>query len=53
MSMFGDGTNKERIYEELNYLYKDYYKDQWDSPEGELTFVMDVLESLHVMFGDW
>ena len=52
MSMFGDGTAKERIYEELKYIYNEFYQD-WENPEYELKFAMDVLDVLHTWFGDW
>ena len=53
MSMFGDGSAKEQIYEELKYIYQERYKNKWEDPEYELKFVMDVLDVLHTMFGDW
>ena len=53
MSMFGDGTAKERIYEELKYIYQERYKTKWEDPEYELKFTMDVLDVLNTMFGDW
>lgn len=52
MSMFG-GTNKDLIYDELEYIYKNYYKDEWDSAEKQFDFTMDVLDTLRAMFGDW
>ena len=53
MSMFGDGSAKEQIYEELKYIYQERYKNNWEDPEYELKFAMDVLDVLHTMFGDW
>ena len=52
MSMFGN-TLKETIYQELKFIYKDAYADDWDSAEGQLNFTLDVLDVLHTMFGDW
>lgn len=52
MSMFGDGP-RERIYEELKYIYEEDYKDQWDSAECKLNFIMDILYVLRSWLGDW
>lgn len=53
MSMFGDGTNKEGIYQELRYIYEDKYGGDWDNSENKIEFMTDVLYVLHTMFGDW
>lgn len=52
MSMFGDGTMRQDIYEELRYIFDDKYGD-WDNAEDKLTFTTEVLYVLHTMFGDW
>ena len=53
MSMFGYGTTKEQIYQELKWIYESEYKDQWDSSEYQLKFTMDVMDVLRSLFGDW
>ena len=53
MSMFGDGTTKEQIYQELKWIYESEYNDRWESPECQLKFTMDVLYVLQSWFGDW
>ena len=52
MSMFGSGS-RERIYEELKWIFEEAYEDQWESPDCQLNFTMDVLYVLHSWFGDW
>ena len=52
MSMYGDGTAKERIYEELKWIFQEEYGD-WDNPEGKLSFTTNVLDVLVGLFGDW
>lgn len=53
MSMFGDGTKKENIYQELRYIYDDKYGGNWDDSEAIIIFITDVLDVLHTMFGEW
>ena len=53
MSMFGDGTKKESIYQELRYIYNDKYSGDWDNSESKIEFITDVLYVLYTMFGDW
>ena len=38
MSMFGDGTRKEDIYQELRYIYEDRYSSDWDDSESKIEF---------------
>ncbi len=52
MSMYGDGTVKERIYEELKWIFQEKYGD-WDNSECKLNFTTNVLEVLVDLFGDW
>ena len=52
MSMFGDGTVKEDIYQELRYMYDERYGD-WDNAESKLDFTTKVLDVLNTMFGEW
>lgn len=52
MSMFGDGTVKEDIYQELRYIFDDRYNDR-DNAESKLDFTTKVLEVLYTMFGEW
>ena len=52
MSMFGDGTTKEEIYQELKWIFDEEYKYRWEGPEGQLNFTMDVLDALLALFGE-
>lgn len=52
MSMFGDGP-RERIYEELRYIYEEEYHDLRDDVECKFSFVMDILYVLRSWLGDW
>jgi hypothetical protein len=50
--MFGDGTVKEQIYQELKWIFQEEYGD-WDNSEDKLSFTTNVLYVLNTMFGDW
>ena len=52
MSMFGDGTIKEQIYQELKWIFQEEYGD-WDNSEDKLSFTTKVLDVLNTMFGEW
>ena len=52
MSMIGDGTVKEQIYQELKWIFKEEYGD-WDNPEDKLNFTIKVLDVLVCLFEDW
>ena len=51
MSMFGSSA-KEQIYQELKYIYENDYKNDWNDPEYQMSFVLDVLYVLQTMFGE-
>lgn len=50
--MYSFGTVKERIYEELKWIFEEKYGD-WDNSEDKLSFTTNVLDVLNTMFGDW
>ena len=52
MSMYGDGTVKEQIYQELKWIFQEEYGD-WDTLEDKFNFITDVLDVLVGLFGDW
>ena len=52
MSMYGDGTLKEQIYQELKWIFQEEYGD-WDNSEDKLSFTLNVLDVLDGLFGDW
>ena len=52
MSMYGDGTVKEQIYQELKWIFQEEYGD-WDTLEDKFSFITDVLDVLVGLFGDW
>ena len=52
MSMFGDGTKKEDIYQELSYIYRDRYNGDIEDSQEALNFVIDVLDVLQYWFGE-
>ena len=52
MSMFGDGTVKEQIYQERKWIFQDEDGD-WNNSEDKLSFTINVLDVLNTMFGDW
>ena len=52
MSMYGDGTLKEQIYQELKWIFQEEYGD-WDNSEDKLNFTLNVLDVLDGLFGDW
>lgn len=53
MSMFGDGTKREDIYQELSYIYRDRYNGDIEDSQEALKFVTDVLYVLQTCFGEW
>ena len=53
MSSFGDGNNKTRIEEELSWIARNCYSDNFsEDKEAQRQFVLDVLEVLRYMCGD-
>ena len=52
MSMYGDGTIKEQIYQELEWIFQEEYGD-WNNSEDKLSFTTNVLDVLNTMFGEW
>ena len=53
MSSFGDGNIKTRIEEELSYLAQDYADDFSDNPEAQRQFLIDVLDVLRYICGEY
>ena len=51
MSMFGN-SDREQIYQELKYIYESEYKNDGDESEYQMSFVLDTLYVLQVMFGE-
>ena len=44
MSSFGDGENKTRIEEELSWIAREYYSDDfYNDKEAQRQFLLDVL----------
>ena len=50
--MYGDGTVKAQIYQELKWIFQEEYGD-WDTLEDKFSFIIDVLDVLVGLFGDW
>lgn len=50
MSMFGDGNPKNRIFEELESIFEEYYKDNDKYENRSIVFIMDVMDCLKWMF---
>lgn len=54
MSSFGDGENKTRIEEELSWIVREYYAEDFsDNMEAQRQFVLDVLAVLRYICGEW
>jgi hypothetical protein len=54
MSSFGDGNNKTRIEEELSWIAKEYYAENfYDNHEAQRQFILDVMEVLKYICGEW
>ena len=54
MSSFGDGNNKTRIEEELSWIAREYYSDDfYEDKEAQRQFILDTLDVLKYICGDW
>lgn len=54
MSSFGDGNNKTRIEEELSWIIKEYYSDNFsEDKEAQRQFLLDVMDVLRYLCGEW
>ena len=54
MSSFGDGNNKTRIEQELSYIAREYYSDNFsEDKEAQRQFVLDVLDVLRYICCEW
>ncbi|MBQ8570315.1 MAG: hypothetical protein IJ444_02255 [Kiritimatiellae bacterium] len=50
MSSFGDGNAKTRIEEELRWITKEYYSEDFsEDQEAQRQFLLDVLDVLRYM----
>ena len=54
MSSFGDYNSKTKIEEELLWIAREYYADDFhDNTEAQRQFVLDVLDVLRYMCGEY
>ena len=54
MSSFGDGENKTRIEEELSWIARENYAEDFsDNVEAQKQFVLDVLAVIRYICGEW
>lgn len=54
MSSFGDGNGKTRIEEELHWITKEYYSENFsEDKEAQRQFLLDTLEVLRYICGEW
>ena len=54
MSSFGDGNNKTRIEQELSYIAREYYSENFsEDKEAQRQFVLDALDALRYICGEW
>lgn len=54
MSSFGDGNNKTRIEEELSWIAREYYSDNFDEDkEAQRRFILDTLDVLRYICDEW
>lgn len=54
MSSFGDGNNKTRIEQELSYIAREYYSENFsEDKEAQRQFVLDALDVLRYICGEW
>lgn len=53
MSSFGDGNIKTQIETELNYITKEYAEDFHENKEAQRQFLLDVLDVLRYICGEW
>lgn len=54
MSSFGDSNNKTRIEEELSWVARVYYSDNFvEDKEAQRQFLLDTLDVLKYICGEW
>ena len=54
MSSFGDGNNKTRIEQELSWIAKNCYSDNFsEDKEAQIQFILDTLEVLRYICGEY
>lgn len=54
MSSFGDGNPKTRIEEELRWIAREYYSEDFsEDKEAQRQFLLDVLDVLRYMCNEW
>lgn len=54
MSSFGEGSRKTRIEEELRWISLGYYSENFsEDKEAQRIFLLDVLDVLRYMCGEW
>jgi hypothetical protein len=54
MSSFGDGDNKTRIEEELSWIARECYSSDFsEDEEAQRQFLLDVLDVLRYICGEW
>lgn len=53
MSSFGDGNIKTRIESELSYLAQEYADDFYDNHAAQRQFLIDILDVLRYICGEY
>ena len=54
MSSFGDGNNKTRIEQELSWIAEEYYSKNFsENKEAQRQFILDVMDVLKYICGEW
>lgn len=54
MSSFGDGNNKTRIEQELQYIAENCYSDNFnEDKEAQRQFVLDILDVIRYICGEY
>lgn len=48
--MFGDGNAKNYIFDELESIFEEYYKDNEKYENSSVIFITDVMDCLQWMF---
>ena len=53
MSSFGDGNKKTRIEQELSWIAKEYYSNDFhEDKEAQRKFLLDVIDVLRYICGE-
>lgn len=54
MSSFGDENNKTRIEEELSWIAREYYSEDFsEDKEAQRQFLLDTLDVLRYICNEW